>query len=123
MDVNIYKVFASLFCLRLNQWVFMTVSGILEQHLILGQQDEPKALPWKTTSPAALVLSAFGARLKNGDNEALRNWKDDLELSVVRDGNDLCLRLELRSEGSFPSTFITDYVPLNLTDSLWQPDT
>lgn len=106
----------------------MTVSGILEQHLILGQQDEPKALPWKTTSPAALVLSAFGARLKNGDKEALRSSKkslrkDDLELSVVWDGNDLCLRLELRSEGSFPSTFITDYVPLNLTDSLWQPDT
>lgn len=55
MDVNIYIGSTSLFSLGLNLWIFMTVSGILEQHLISGQRAEPKAFPWKTQSPTALV--------------------------------------------------------------------
>lgn len=55
MDVNIYVGSTSLFSLGLNLWIFMTVSEILEQHLISGQWAEPKAFPWKTQRPTALV--------------------------------------------------------------------
>lgn len=101
----------------------MTVSGILEQRLILGQWAEPKAFTWKTQSPAALVHHTVGfwGQTEKG-RQALSNWKDDLELSVVQDYNVLWLCLELRCEGSFPSASITGYMPLNLTGSLWQTD-
>lgn len=57
MDVSVYIRSIFLLSQRLNLWTFMTVSGILEQHLILGQWAESKAFPWKIQSLAALVPS------------------------------------------------------------------